>query len=106
VSSAESTGTTHFNALTPEHQEALVILAEECAEVVQCVSKILRHGLHSNNKGQLAETNVEALQREYADVLHAANRLHMLEVINLDACFDMASDTKPDVAKYLHHNSK
>lgn len=50
------------NGLIPEETERLAILAEECAEVIQMVGKILRHGYAShhpdgvvNNRGLLAQ---------------------------------------------------
>lgn len=48
-------------------EEALVILQEECAEVIQVVSKIHRFGLDSVSP--TGETNLEMLVREIADVL-------------------------------------
>ena len=39
--------TEHFNKLTPAEDERLAMLAEECAEVIQIVSKIQRHGYDS-----------------------------------------------------------
>ena len=34
----------HFNKLTPAQAERLAILIEECGEVIQAATKILRHG--------------------------------------------------------------
>jgi len=39
----------NFNDLSPAQTEALAVLAEECAEVIQVVGKILRHGLSSKH---------------------------------------------------------
>jgi NTP pyrophosphatase (non-canonical NTP hydrolase) len=49
-------------------QEALTILAEECAELAIVCSKIQRFGLHSNAEGKLPETNLESLVKEMGDV--------------------------------------
>lgn len=38
-----------FNQLTPPEAERLALLAEECAEVIHAVGKILRHGYASVN---------------------------------------------------------
>lgn len=43
----------HFNRLTPAQAERLAMLAEECAEVVQVVGKILRHGYDSYHPNDL-----------------------------------------------------
>lgn len=59
----------HFNGLTPAEQERLVMLAEECGEVIQAVTKVLRHGYESCNPfTQGVETNREHLLREIVDV--------------------------------------
>lgn len=59
--------TDHFNNLTPAQAERLAILAEECAEVIQIVGKILRHGMESFHPVTL-ESNRAALLREITDV--------------------------------------
>lgn len=55
----------HFNGLTPKEDEALSLMAEECAEVIQIVEKIKRHGLQSIYK---ETSNRALLERELADV--------------------------------------
>lgn len=58
------------NGLTPAEAERLSILAEECAEIVQIVCKIQRHGYESVNP-LLADspTNRDLLKRELADAI-------------------------------------
>lgn len=53
--------------MTPKVDEALVILQEECAEVIQNISKIKRFGLDQTYEGQ--ESNRIRLQKEVGDVL-------------------------------------
>ena len=48
--------------------ESLVILAEECSEVVKAASKIHRCGADSNNKGRNSLTNLEELIFELGDL--------------------------------------
>lgn len=48
--------------------EVLTVLQEECAEVIQAVSKIFRHGEESNWGGRLPNTNLDNLKREVADL--------------------------------------
>lgn len=55
----------HFNGLSPREAEALSLLLEECAEVIQIVGKIQRHGLGSLYNGV---SNRTLLERELADV--------------------------------------
>lgn len=49
--------------------EVLNILSEECAEVIQAVSKINRFGLHNRYPDETAPTNIQHLNLEIADVL-------------------------------------
>lgn len=52
--------------ITEAEQERLVLLAEECAEVIQAVTKILRHGWESSYED--GTTNLEQLRTEIDDV--------------------------------------
>jgi NTP pyrophosphatase (non-canonical NTP hydrolase) len=60
----------HFNRLPPDQAEALALLAEECAEVIQAIGKIQRHGLWSEHP-ESGIPNYNTLQREIGDVLAA-----------------------------------
>ena len=67
-----------FNGLTPAQAERLDIMAEECAEVIQAIMKIKRHGFESCSPfGANPETNREALLRELADVGAAMGMMHL-----------------------------
>lgn len=52
--------------MTPRVEEILNILQEECAEVIQVISKIRRFGMDDAYSGK---TNRENLTQEVADVL-------------------------------------
>lgn len=96
--------TEHFNGLTEAEQERLVILSEECAEVVQAVSKILRHGYESvNPKVPASETNREALERELGDLLHAMSRLKMSGDIDWNVVEERGMSKPARILPYLHH---
>jgi hypothetical protein len=64
----------NFNNLTPAETERLAMLAEECAEVIQVVGKILRHGYDSSNPtipkehGVFIPTNFGDLIKELRDI--------------------------------------
>lgn len=66
------------NNLTPAQAERLAILAEECAEVIQIVGKILRHGYESYNP-MVPEShrrpNSDLLRKELGDVVWAIGKL-------------------------------
>lgn len=55
---------------TNSEAERLYILAEECGEVIQAITKILRHGWTSSNpKDSDAKQNYMQLEDEIEDVL-------------------------------------
>lgn len=58
----------HFNGLTPAEAERLAMLAEECAETIAIVGKILRHGFDSYHPDTPSITNRDMLANEIADV--------------------------------------
>jgi len=58
---------THMNTtnITPKEHEILSIAQEECAEVIQAISKIFRFGLDGLYEGQ---TNRQRLESELGDL--------------------------------------
>ena len=53
----------HKNAID---SEVLLIAQEECAEVIQAISKVFRFGMDAEHKGQ---TNREHLEEEIGDLM-------------------------------------
>lgn len=74
--------------LSPEVTEILTILAEECGEVVQRVTKILRFGFRRNPWDD--KDNVERLEQELGDVAALVECLHHLDVIDTSRVVDNA----------------
>lgn len=64
-------------------KEAMDILQEECAEVIQAVSKISRFGIDNYKPGK-PKTNREHLEEELGDMLAMIDILHELGVVSLD----------------------
>lgn len=58
----------HFNGLTPAEAERLAMLTEECAEVIQIIGKILRHGYESYHPEDPQTTNRMRLMDELNDI--------------------------------------
>ena len=59
-----------FNGLTDAQAERLAILIEECGEVVQAATKVLRHGYLSENPVYPDRgNNRDMLERELGDVM-------------------------------------
>lgn len=94
----------NFNSLTPAETERLSILAEECAEVVQIVGKILRHGYESHSpKDVTATTNRELLVREIGDVSFAVKMLCKSGDIADIRITERAVEKSEKIKPYLHH---
>lgn len=98
-----------FNQLTPAQAERLDIMAEECAEVIQAIMKIKRHGFQSCSPfGANPETNAEALLRELTDVGAAIGMLHLdLPLLADEQYMDGAIDKSlRKKLAYCHHQGQ
>ena len=73
--------------MTPQQREILLIAQEECAEVIQAISKIFRFGIDAE---YLERTNRQRLEDEVGDLLC---------MIDLMKKFDLINDEKVDLAK-------
>lgn len=62
-------------------KETMDILQEECAEVIQAVSKISRFGLDNLKPGK-PKTNREHLEEELGDLLAMVDILHEMDVVS------------------------
>lgn len=92
--------------LMPAEAERLDILAEEAAEVIQVVCKILRHGYDSKAPSrQDGPTNRELLVAELGDLLAAVYLLTSRNDIS-DAQVSAARDAKLSrIGPFLHHQT-
>jgi NTP pyrophosphatase (non-canonical NTP hydrolase) len=73
--------------MTDKEIEVMNILQEECAEVIQAVSKVNRFGLDNFKPGK-PKTNREHLEEELGDMLAMIDILHEMDVVswtNLEA---------------------
>lgn len=92
----------HFNDLMPEAAEALALIAEECAEVIQAITKIQRHGFYSEHPDTRIP-NWRSLHREVGDLLAALRIGEVNQVVDW-ANVIRARDAKlMRVGRYLHH---
>jgi NTP pyrophosphatase (non-canonical NTP hydrolase) len=64
-------------------KEVMDIAQEECAEVIQAISKISRFGLDNLKPGK-PKTNREHLEEELGDLLAMVDILKSMEVISMD----------------------
>jgi NTP pyrophosphatase (non-canonical NTP hydrolase) len=75
--------------------EALIILSEECAEVVQAVSKIFRFGIDDMNNSL---TNRTKLENEIGDVLALVDIMQRMDMISFTN-IEQASTVKKEKLK-------
>lgn len=92
----------HFNRLSPAHAEALALIAEECAEVVQAIGKILRHGLASEHPDSHI-TNYLTLQREVGDLLAALRVGEVQRLLDWEGVIHARDAKLLKLPRYLHH---
>ena len=78
-------------------KEVMDILQEECAEVIQAVSKISRFGL-DNFKPNKPKTNREHLEEELGDLMAMVGILTTLGIVDL-ASIEKASEAKIEKLK-------
>ena len=79
-------------------------MAEECAEVIQAVMKIQRHGYESRHPSRMdGETNRQMLERELGDLGHAVARLEKSADVNPLAIRARAASKPARILPYLHH---
>ena len=64
-----------------ETKEVMDILQEECAEVIQAVSKISRFGLDNYKPGK-PKTNRQHLEEELGDMLAMIDILHSMDIVS------------------------
>jgi len=95
----------NFNKLTPAETERLAMLAEEAAEIVQIVGKILRHGYDSYNPNAEKITNRVLLNQEIVDLMAVTKAM----VINNDIHDQHVDDIYrawQRKLKWSHHQDK
>ena len=66
-----------------KEKEVLDILQEECAEVIQAVSKIRRFGADNVKPGK-PKTNREHLEEELGDMLAMIDIMLELDIVDMD----------------------
>lgn len=94
--------TDHFNQLTPAEAERLAMLAEECAEVIQIVGKILRHGYDSYHPDDPSVTNRDLLAKEITDVAAITKAMKRAELSDYELA-DTFGSIWLRKRRYTHH---
>jgi len=87
--------------LTPAEQELLAILAEECAEVIQAVTKVLRHGYSSMHPDR-DEDNRFDLETECGHVRQAMLALCDAGDLSKEQIHNSAAFKELNIKRYTH----
>jgi NTP pyrophosphatase (non-canonical NTP hydrolase) len=92
------------NGLSDAETERLAILAEECAEVIQVVGKILRHGYESSHPRRPEQgTNREHLEEELGNVGVIMTMMVDAKDVDADSLQENYEEKRGSIGKYLHH---
>lgn len=94
----------NFSRLNPAEIERLSILSEECGEVIQAISKILRHGFESDNEGKLPVSNRSHLAQEIGHVQFCIDWLVGASDVELIVIEQQRVLRPQRIQPYLHHN--
>lgn len=78
-----------------KQEEILTILQEECAEIIQAVSKIKRFGNTASNKKEL--------ERELGDLFCMIKIMHEENMVNVETLFSQAESKLKKLNKYSTH---
>lgn len=88
--------------LSNKEIEQLVILQEECAEVIQSVSKILRFGIDSEYNN---ETNKTKLNKEIGDVFALLQLLSESEIVNMIDVFTFKHQKLEKLKQFTYYQN-
>ena len=96
--------TNHYNQLSEAELERLAILAEECAEVIQVVNKIIRHGYADGapDKPVFVENRKE-LEKELGDVEYAIQAMKQAGDVSWENISQCAMSKATRIGKWTHH---
>lgn len=83
-------------------EHLLVCLGEECAEIQQAASKALRFGLDDGAPSGTT-TNLEDIEKEFAELLGVVSLLKDEGIINVDATDPRIAEKKAKVLKYMEY---
>ena len=86
-----------------ENEYLLIVLAEECGEVIENVAKALRFSLEDHHPNDF-ETNESKLKREIVDVIAVAEMLVENKVIEDYNSREMIENKKKKVKKYMEYS--
>jgi len=97
--------TPHFNGLTPAEAERLALVAEECSEVIQSITKILRHGYESCYPDS-GLTNRTHMANEMGDLQAVLNLMAGAGDVDVIAIDEARRAKLKRLPQWLHHQEE
>ena len=95
------------NGLRAGELERLAFLSEECAEAIQAVTKILRHGWESRDPTNASSpTNRQMLETELGDLRFAVAALTQAGDVSAERIAGAAIGRAADPGRYMHHQGQ
>lgn len=95
----------NFNKLSPAESERLACLAEECGEVIQAITKILRHGYEDYSPfDETKTTNRKNLERELGDLHYWMIAMCLKGDASKTEIHTWAEIKASRIGNWLHHN--
>lgn len=94
------------NQLTDAEAERLAMLAEEAAEVIQVVGKILRHGYDSYHPSTPMLTNRALLEEEMLDMKAVVDEMHSQGDFDFQPRDTEVSERWTKKTKWTHYQKK
>ena len=95
------------NGLRAGELVRLAGLSEECAEAIQAVAKILRHGWESRDPIDASSpTNRQMLETELGDLRFAVAALTQAGDVSAERIADAAIGRAADPGRYMHHQGR
>lgn len=94
--------TPHFNQLNPAEAERLAILSDECAEVIQVIGKIQRHGYASTHPDG-GPDNRHLLENELGDVMASMAMMKRAGDVNTKSIAVAGAVKLAKVGHFTHH---
>ena len=89
--------------LSDFQRERFVLLAEECAEVIQAVTKTLRFGLESVHP-ETGVSNKDRLEEELADLFAVIHLVEETYLLNYWKIFNKKNKKLETIHKYLMYD--
>lgn len=94
-----------FNSLSLGEDERLTVLAEECAEVIQVIAKIQRHGYDSHHPDDgMGPNNRHLLEKELGHIRCAVQLMVLNDDIKPSHILEHEQVKRHSIQQWLHHN--